>query len=140
MSHPANDPGWRDELGERVLWLVNRRESTAELRLNPAELGSLEIRVRVEKEGASVSFVVHNATARETVEAALPRLRELLGDAGLALTHVDVAERQAGEHRQDGDDGGGPGSDRGRAAEGPGIQGRTSSGGVRREGLVDTYV
>lgn len=96
----AGSSGWSDELGNRVVWLVGRRENLAELRLNPPELGSLEVRIRQDSDTTNVSFVVQNASAREALEGALPRLRELFAEAGLALQDVDVAERQAGEHQE----------------------------------------
>ncbi len=139
MGRPAGAPGWGDELGDRVLWLVGQRENMAELRLNPPELGSLEIRIRQKKDATSVSFVVQSGSAREAVETALPRLRELFAEAGLSLQSLDVAERQAGDRR------GGEG-DRGTGG-GPEVP-EGGSAGVeppppppwRGEGVIDAYV
>ena len=138
MVRRVHDPGWGGELRERVLWLVGRRESLAELRLDPPELGSLEIRIRQEKDTASVHILVQSGTAREALESALPRLRELFGEAGLSLQRLDVAERQAGQ------------SGEGRREGSPGGQGSamealpTAGEGPWRplgqgEGLIDTY-
>lgn len=137
LARRVDDPAWRDELGERVLWLLGRRESLAELRLNSPELGSLEIRIRQERDSASVHILVQSGSAREALESGLPRLRELFGEAGLALQRLDVAERQAGQ-RGDGGPGRGPGG-------GPApMEGRPAGGEGwlplgQGEGLIDTY-
>jgi flagellar hook-length control protein FliK len=137
MARSADDPGWGDELGERVLWLLGRRENLAELRLNPPELGSLEIRVRQEKDSASVQILVQNGAAREALESALPRLRELFGEAGLQLQRLDVGERQAG-HRGEGAPQRGPGGGYAAPERPSGEAGRWLPSG-QGEGLVDTY-
>jgi flagellar hook-length control protein FliK len=134
----VHDPGWGEELGERVLWLIGRRESLAELRLDPPELGSLEIRIRQEKDATSVHILVQSGAAREALESALPRLRELFGEAGLSLQRLDVAERQAGQPGEGGRDGGPPrrGS---RGGEGPVAGEGPWRPKVQGEGLIDTY-
>jgi hypothetical protein len=138
MVRRADDPGWGDELGERVLWLVGRRESLVELRLNPPELGSLEIRVRQEKDAASVHILVQSGAAREALESASARLRELFGEAGLLLQSLDVSERQSGQYRggQDlGPEGGPMGSEEERPSAGKG----PSLASLQGRGLIDTY-
>jgi flagellar hook-length control protein FliK len=134
----VHDPGWGEELGERVLWLIGRRESLAELRLDPPELGSLEIRIRQEKDATSVHILVQSGAAREALESALPRLRELFGEAGLSLQRLDVAERQAGQPGEGSRDGGPPrrGS---RGGEGPVAGEGPWRPKVQGEGLIDTY-
>ena len=110
----------------------------AELRLDPPELGSLEIRIRQKKDTTSVSFVVQSSSAREAVESALPRLRELFAEAGLSLQSMDVSERQSGERRGDEGDRG-TGGDTG-LAEGRFAGGEPSPRTVwRGGGLIDTY-
>lgn len=109
MTTQAGEPGWGEELGERIVWLIGRGQRAAELRLNPPNLGSLEIRIEQEDETTRVSFIVQSGTAREAVEAALPKLRELFNEAGLTLQRFDVAERQTGERTGDGGKGA-PGS------------------------------
>jgi flagellar hook-length control protein FliK len=140
MGQPFGSQSWGQELGERVWWLLDRGQSTAELRLNPAELGSLEIRVRMEKEGASVSFVVQSASVREAVEGTLPRLRELLAEAGVSLGSVDVSERSAGQAGDDRRGDGGAGASAPNPLTGGNDSAPTGPAARRGEGLVDTYV
>ena len=92
---PVNHPQWEQALGERVVWLVNRHSSTAQLSLNPPDLGPLEIRISLDQDRAHVLFVSPHETVRETIGAAIPRLQDMLGEAGIRLLDVGI-ERHAG--------------------------------------------
>ena len=48
-----------------------------------------------EGDEARVSFVVDNPQAKQAVEVSLPRLRDLMDEAGLSLTDADVSDRHA---------------------------------------------
>lgn len=104
LSHvdvPLNQPGWDQALGDKVLWLVNRQMQGAELRLNPPQLGPLEVRIAVDQDQARVLFMSQNVAVREAVEAALPRLREMLGASGFDQIDVNVSQHsldQPGQH------------------------------------------
>ncbi len=101
---PLRDARWAESLGNRVMWMLNQDKAGAELRLHPPQLGPLEVRVSLEGEQTSVSFIVHHAAVREALESAIPKLREMLGSGGLNLANVDVSQQnlpqqQHGESR-----------------------------------------
>ena len=58
-------------MAERVVWMTNANIQEAEIQLNPRELGPIGIKVTVQNEQASVSFVAQHATTREALEQAL---------------------------------------------------------------------
>jgi hypothetical protein len=102
---PLRDTRWAESLGNRVMWMLNQDKAGAELKLHPPQLGPLEVRVSLEGEHTSVSFIAHHAAVREALESAIPRLREMLGSGGLHLANVDVSQhnphqQQNGESRQ----------------------------------------
>ncbi len=109
-------PDWPDTLGERVVWMAGRGGSQhATLRLNPPHLGSVEVRLTVSPQDgqASVSFHVQHPDAREAIQAALPRLREMMAEAGIQLADAQVSHREARDggagqerHGRDGASGG----------------------------------
>ncbi len=94
LSPPMGSPQWQHALGERVTWMVRQDLQQAELRLNPRHLGPVEVRIEVRNEQASVTFSAHHAVTRDVLEAAIPRLREMLGEAGLALANADISHQQ----------------------------------------------
>lgn len=84
--------GWDGAIGERVLWMVQGEHQVAKLKLNPPNLGPLEVRVSVNHDQTSVSFVAQHASVREALEAALPRLREMFDQQSLNLVRADVSD------------------------------------------------
>lgn len=93
----AGQPGWGEEVRSNLQWLSRHGIHRAELQLHPAELGSIDVRITTENDQASVVFFAANRTARELLEAELPRLRELFSQAGVELTQADVSEQRNGE-------------------------------------------
>jgi flagellar hook-length control protein FliK len=90
---------WQGAIGERVLWMAQGEQQFARLTLNPPHLGPLEVRVTVSQDQTSVLFLAHQATVREALDAALPRLRELFDQQSLSLVHAEVAD--PGARQQD---------------------------------------
>jgi len=92
---------WNQQVGERINWMVNGQMQRAEIRLDPPELGSLDIRLNIAKDNqASVMFYVTNAAAKEAIESAIPRLREMLAQQGLDLANVDVSQQSFQQQQQ----------------------------------------
>ena len=114
IQTPVGRGEWSGELGQRVLWLAGGREGHhAEIKLNPPQLGPLEVKVVVRRDEASIIFNAHHAVTRDAVEQALPRLREMLGESGLRLADAQVS---GGDGGRDGAPGQDNGSGRGPAA------------------------
>jgi flagellar hook-length control protein FliK len=109
IAQPVGSPGWTEEIGNQVSWLANRSESRAELVLTPPQMGRIEVNLSVKGDQATASFVSSNPVVREALEAALPRLREVLADAGIQLGQTQVnAEnpRQWAQQEKHGDNSG----------------------------------
>ncbi|MCK4742491.1 MAG: flagellar hook-length control protein FliK [Sulfuriflexus sp.] len=86
---PVQDERWQKAFSQRVVWSVGNNQS-ARLRIHPAELGQIDIQVKVENDKASVVFNTQHGMVKEAIELALPRLREMLAEQGLDLENVDV--------------------------------------------------
>ncbi len=94
----AQQPAFEQALGERLARLVQEGRHDARVKRHPAELGSIDIRLSVDGDSTRISLVSPNAAVRDALEHAVPRLRELLGSAGLDLTHVNVGTGDARSH------------------------------------------
>ena len=79
---------------------VNRHSSTAQLSLNPPDLGPLEIRISLDQDRAHVLFVSPHETVREAIGAAIPRLQDMLGEAGIRLLDVGIERHASGRQPQ----------------------------------------
>jgi len=99
LELPLPHSQWGQELGNKVSWLINHRLSEAQIRLNPQELGPVEVRIQIHQDSATVNFSTHNQGVKESIESAIPRLREALAEQGLDLVDVNVSQQDAGgEH------------------------------------------
>lgn len=94
MPQRVTDPNWGQALGERLVWMVKGDQQMAELKITPPNLGTLEVKLTINHDQASVSFVSNHAAVRDALEAAIPRLREMLGQESLNLANVDVGSGQ----------------------------------------------
>jgi len=90
IDTPVGARGWDAEVGQKVVWMVNRAESRAELTLTPPHMGKVDVTLTMSGDQTNASFVAASPAAREALEQALPRLREILADAGITLGQTSV--------------------------------------------------
>jgi flagellar hook-length control protein FliK len=108
ISTSIYDRRWNDDFAQKVVWIATQHGQSAELTLNPPAMGSIEVSLKLDH-GASTAvatFVSSNAEVRETIETALPRLREMLAGIGIELGQAQVG---AESFRQASGDGQNPG-------------------------------
>ena len=90
LSKPFGQANWNQEFGDRIIWLINKSHSSAELRLTPPNLGTIEVKINILQEQANITFSSQNAQVREVLESTIPRLREMLGAQQIQLNDVFV--------------------------------------------------
>ncbi|WP_252371741.1 flagellar hook-length control protein FliK [Pseudoalteromonas sp. S558] len=83
-------------LQERVSSMLNINNKEAEIRLDPPEMGSMQIRIRSDAEQAQINFVVQNQQAKEALEQSLPRLREMLAQQGIEMGESTISYGDSG--------------------------------------------
>ncbi|MGN0921456.1 MAG: flagellar hook-length control protein FliK [Cellvibrio sp.] len=101
FNQSFGQPGWDNEVGEKVLFMAAQNLKFAEIRLDPPELGSLQVRVSVQNDQAHVSFVSPHAAVREALDSQATRLREMLAEQGMNHVEVDVSDRRQQEKSSD---------------------------------------
>ena len=141
ITTPVGRQGWADEVGQRVLWTAKSDSSRADLVLNPPQLGRIEVSIHMNGDQANASFMVANPVAREALQDAMPKLRELMSQAGIQLGQADVSAGQSGQNSGQGErrQAGGSGM-RGGSLGVDGMAGTTSGQWTRQgTGLVDTF-
>lgn len=104
LQTPVGDSGWDEALGRRVLLMVSSQEQVAELSLNPPDLGPLQVTLSISNDQATATFVSQHADVRQALEAALPRLKEMMAESGINLGGASVSSgdgsQQQGFERQ----------------------------------------
>lgn len=143
LATPVKDQAWSAELGQKVVWLANQDRQSAQLTLNPPQLGPIEISLDVKNDQATAVFASANAEVREAIETALPRLREMLAGVGVELgqTHVGAesfrqADQGDGNGRGEGRQGRNGPADSAAFGRGEALPG---TGSRRGNSLVDIF-
>lgn len=85
--------GWSEAVVDKVMWLSSQNLKSAEIQLDPAELGRLEVRVDISKDQTQVTFASPNAGVRDTLEGQMQRLRDLFTQQGMNLLDVNVSDQ-----------------------------------------------
>jgi len=143
LAGRVGTPAWDQQLGQKVVWMAAGGDQSATLTLNPPDLGPLQVVLTVTNDQADAAFMSAQPEVRQALEAAMPRLREMMSEAGIAFGSATVSagtpeqqnqgERAAsGERRGNGQGGGAAG---GEIAIAP----ATSTRGRPSLSAVDTF-
>jgi flagellar hook-length control protein FliK len=109
LSARVGTDAWENQVGQKVVYMVGSEEQTASLTLNPPDLGPLQVVLSVTNDQASVTFSANQEEVRQALEDALPRLREMMSESGIALGNATVnagmpdgrqAQEQAARNRR----------------------------------------
>ncbi|UQB41684.1 flagellar hook-length control protein FliK [Thiomicrospira microaerophila] len=93
VQYPINHEKWAQAIGKRILFMANQQMQQAQISLNPEKLGPIQLRLQLDRDQLlSVSMTAQHALTREALEAAIPRLREMLSEAGIAFEDIKVSE------------------------------------------------
>ncbi|MBN6773469.1 flagellar hook-length control protein FliK [Pseudomonas granadensis] len=128
---PVNQPiamhqsGWTEEVVNRVMYLSSANLKAADIQLQPAELGRLDIRVNmVPDQQTQVTFMSAHPSVREALDSQMHRLRDMFNQQGMGQVDVNVADQNRGWQGQQGQE---------QAQQGQ--SGRTSAAGGRLDAV-----
>lgn len=99
VSVPVGAQGWSDAVTDKVMWFSANKFNSAEIHLNPPDLGPLQVRISTEHDQTSVYFTSPHAAVRDALDQALPRLRDMLGSQGMQLLDVGVGGQGAAQQQ-----------------------------------------
>ncbi|MBU2917500.1 flagellar hook-length control protein FliK [Psychrosphaera sp. F3M07] len=102
-----------NHMQQQVGLMMSKNMKSIDIRLDPPELGAMQIKLTMNNDQAAVSFVVSNQQAKDALDASLPRLRELLEQQGMNLAESDVQHGSAQGESTTGDDNNGANSGNG---------------------------
>jgi flagellar hook-length control protein FliK len=102
IATPVADVAWPEALGDRVASMANGNVRALQIRLNPAELGPLQVQIAMDDKQIEVTFNVSNALTREAIENSLPRLKDMLAEEGMSLAGASVDDQDGANRAADG--------------------------------------
>ena len=137
----ADATEWGNGLGERVNWMINQKQNTATIRLDPPVLGKLDVQVRIAEDSTLITIQTQHAQTREIVESASHRLRDYLQENGYQNVNVDVSQRQdkSQTHQHSAETDAESGSDESTQESTGQFQEPPASQHYAIDGLIDTF-
>jgi flagellar hook-length control protein FliK len=148
LSARVGTDAWENQVGQKIVYMAGSEEQTASLTLNPPDLGPLQVVLSVSNDQASVTFSANQEEVRQALEDALPRLREMMSESGIALGNATVnagmpdgrqgQEQAARNGGGSGNDGRGRG-DGGNAVDDTAARPLTRTAILGDRGMVDTF-
>lgn len=100
LAPRVGSQAWDEALSQRVVWMAHGAEQSATLSLNPPDLGPLRIVLNVSNNQASATFISQQPEVRQAIEAALPKLENMMMGAGIQLGQTSVRADTQGQPGQ----------------------------------------
>jgi flagellar hook-length control protein FliK len=93
INTPVSHAAWGSEFSQKITLMTSRNEQTAQLHLNPPNLGPLSVTLKVSGDQASALFVSPHAAVRDAVTQAMPQLRDMMAASGIMLGNATVNDQ-----------------------------------------------
>ncbi|GGM03063.1 flagellar hook-length control protein FliK [Pseudomonas asuensis] len=87
-----NQSDWHEGVIDRVMWMSSQNLKSADIRLEPAGLGRLEVRIDMTSDQAQVTFASPHADVRDALDSQSQRLRDMFLQQGMTLD-VNVSDQ-----------------------------------------------
>ncbi|PBP39863.1 flagellar hook-length control protein FliK [Pseudomonas syringae] len=103
MNQPLamHQSGWTEGIVDRVMYLSSQNLKTADIKLEPAELGRLDIRINMAPEQQTqVTFMSAHMGVRDALESQMSKLRESFVQQGLGNVDVNVSDQSQQQAQQ----------------------------------------
>jgi len=93
MATPIGSQAWANQLQQNVMQMVMHNQNEMTLRLHPAELGPLQVQLRMDDSTAQLNILTHSQHVRGALEQAMPTLRDALANQGIQLGDSQVSDQ-----------------------------------------------
>ncbi|MDO8273136.1 MAG: flagellar hook-length control protein FliK [Gammaproteobacteria bacterium] len=100
LGQSFGDSEWAESVTKRVALMAGQKVSSAQIELDPPELGAMTVRISVTGDQANVMFTSAHAQVREALEQTFPQLQDMLGQQGLQLADAQVSDQSAARQQQ----------------------------------------
>jgi flagellar hook-length control protein FliK len=140
LTRNADANEWSNGLSERINWMINQKQNTATIRLDPPALGKLDVQIKIVDEATMITIQAQTAQTRDLIDSASIRLRDFLQESGYQNVNVDVSQRQDQQQaRSQAPANGNPDQDENSGQEQAAEHQQQQDSYFSGEGLVDTF-
>ena len=99
IAKPAHTETWPQQFSEKIVWMAKNDQQTAQININPPQLGPVQITLNLNGDNANVLFASAHPEVRQTIESSLPQLREMLAATGISLGETSVGANMAQQNQ-----------------------------------------
>jgi flagellar hook-length control protein FliK len=100
IASPLTSANWSQSFSEKIVWLAKNDQQTAQININPPQLGPIQITLQINGDQASAVFASPHAEVRQAIENSLPQLKEMLSGAGINLGQANVGANLTQQNRE----------------------------------------
>lgn len=101
INVPIAHPEWGQGLVNSIKWMIGSNIRSAEIHLEPANLGPLDVKISVENNHTVVTFMTAHMQVRDALEGSSQRLRDALDDNGSLQVNFNMSRDGQAEQRGD---------------------------------------
>lgn len=95
-----NESAWPKQFGDKVVWMAKNDQQSAQININPPQLGPIQITLNLSGDQATLAFASPHAEVRQAIESALPQLKEMLSSAGINLGQSNVGANLSQQNQE----------------------------------------
>jgi flagellar hook-length control protein FliK len=99
VTVPFGHSGWGENLGKQLAVLMARNLDSAQIQIDPPELGPLIVKIQVNNDQVSLHFTTGHGMVKEALEASSLRLQEMFQEQGLELASLNVSDEKTGQQQ-----------------------------------------
>lgn len=100
IDTPLQNPNWGRSFGEGIVWMAKNDQQSAQININPPQLGPVQITLHLNGDQASAVFASPHAEVRQAIQDAMPQLRDMLAASGINLGQADVGSQGSAPGRE----------------------------------------
>ncbi|KFZ30937.1 hypothetical protein IDSA_07655 [Pseudidiomarina salinarum] len=93
LTATVGSQAWQNQLQQNMVQMVMHNQQQVTLRLNPADLGPIQMQLQLDDTSAQLNILTHSSQVRGALEMAMPQLREALANQGIQLTDSQVGQQ-----------------------------------------------
>jgi flagellar hook-length control protein FliK len=93
VAAPVSSDQFGSEAATKILYFVQNGVQSAQLSLNPAHLGPMDVQIRVNGDQVNLALSAAQPETRHALEMSLPKLREMFSEQGIQLGDLSVGAR-----------------------------------------------
>jgi flagellar hook-length control protein FliK len=100
VNVPLHDKNWGQSFNEKIVWAAKNEMQSAQININPPQLGPVQISLQINGDQASAVFASPHAEVRQAIQDSLPQLKEMLAANGIDLGQANVGANLAHQQRE----------------------------------------